>query len=341
MKFNNPTSFVSYKIIILDFIKNNDPEDCDNQIATATGFLYKRNGLAYLITNWHVVNERDFWEKKEKRSERHPTHVLFTPSFSTSDTRVVKDTRAIKLALYDDFGNPQWLVHPKWKNDIDIVAIPIPPTMNFGENKYEDLLAINELYSTVQLDLSVTDELFVIGYPYGLGSDQKGTLPIWKKSTVASEPEMPYLRNGQPTFLIDGITNPSMSGSPVIRHLKGTVNTNNGILLGASGIILAGVYSGRISSQIEGLQKCKLDFSKIIEELNKNDCMDFKYWFVYILRALQNIIRNFVLKVVHHEIENDTQIGLVWKASLIDEIIDGKEKDKIIYDSDFYGVDND
>lgn len=337
MQINNPTSFVSYKIIILDFIKNDDSEDSGNQIATATGFIYKRNGMVYLITNWHVVNERDFWDKRRKHSERHPTHVLFTPSFSTSETNVVKDNRAILLELYDSVGNPKWLVHPKWKNDIDTIAIPIGPISN-----YADLYAINDAPQALHMNLSVTDELFVIGYPYGQGSDQKGTLPIWKKCTVASEPEMEFLSDKRPTFLIDGITNPSMSGSPVIRFIKGSINTPNGLIITQPGIELCGVYSGRIYANDDPVgEKNVLDFDKIKEELKENEDTDFKSWIYFILQKQQDIIAKFVNKTVHKEIENDTKIGLVWKANLIDEIIDANQKDQFIYDSDLEREQND
>lgn len=338
MEYNNPASFISYKIEVLDFIKNNNFEDEENQIATATGFLYKRNGVAYLITNWHVVSERNFWNKREKHSERRPTHLIFTPSFSTSDMKVVKDTRAIKLGLYDKCGNPKWYVHPKWKNDIDIIAIPIPPNMDFETNNYNDLLAINELPETIDLDLSVTDELFVIGYPYGLGSDQKGSLPIWKKCTVASEPEDEYLSDKRPTFLIDGLTNPSMSGSPVIRFIKGSINTPNGVIIAPAGIKLYGVYSGRITPTPTKNSYNEINFSKLyqcIEYFKGSGCSDFMDLLKHILKKEEKIINEFVNNVAHKKIENDTRIGLVWKANLIDEIIDGNQKDELIYDSDF------
>lgn len=339
IKHNNPASFTSYKIDVLDFIKNRDFEDIENKIATATGFLYKRNGLVYLITNWHVVSERNFWNKREKHSERRPTHLLFTPSFSTSETTVIKDTRAIILNLYDGQGNPNWLIHPRWKNDIDVIAIPIPANIiNFKTNIYSDLLAINEFSKPIDLNLSVTDELFVIGYPYGLGSNQKGTLPIWKKCTVASEPAMEYLLDRRPTFLIDGLTNPSMSGSPVIQYIKGAINTSDGIILTQPGIVLHGIYSGRINPHPAKNIDKEMDFSKVykyIEDFQNSQCTNFIDLLKNVLEKEENIINKFVNNIAHKEVENDTRIGLVWRANLIDEIIDGNQKDNLIYDSDF------
>lgn len=329
---NNPLSFASYKIDVLSFIENYNFENPKNIIGSATGFLYKRNNLIYLITNWHVVNERDFWEKGRKRSQRHPTHLIFTPSFSINEKECVKDTRSIIIPLYDDLGNPNWLVHPKWKNNVDVIAILIPYTINCETNTYDDLLAINELEKTLHMDLSVTDELFVVGYPYGLGSNQKGTLPIWKKCIVASEPELEYLSDKRPTFLIDGITNPSMSGSPVIRFVKSAINTTTGLVITNPRIELYGIYSGRISVNIEAnkrygtLNLC----DKMKNEIDNSN--NSKSSFNCILSGIQNLIEEYVRKVVRREIENDTKIGLVWKANLIDEIIDGNQRDEIIYD---------
>ena len=92
------------------------------------------------------------------------------------------------------------------------------------------------------------DDVFVIGYPWGL-SGSGGALPIYKRGSIASEPAIDYL--GLPRFLIDCRTSAAMSGSPVLVEHSGVWNPN-GSMTGDSiiGTLVnfVGVYSGRLLS---------------------------------------------------------------------------------------------
>jgi hypothetical protein len=63
----------------------------------------------------------------------------------------------------------------------------------------------------------VGTEVFVLGYPKGAASS--GIFPIWKRGSVASEPQAPITLNGldyKNAFYIDALTKAGMSGAPVI-----------------------------------------------------------------------------------------------------------------------------
>jgi hypothetical protein len=60
-------------------------------------------------------------------------------------------------------------------------------------------------------------EVFVLGYPRGVTST--GVFPIWKRASIASEPQSSVSLEGTEynnLFYIDGLTKTGMSGSPVV-----------------------------------------------------------------------------------------------------------------------------
>jgi hypothetical protein len=91
------------------------------------------------------------------------------------------------------------------------------------------------------LPLSITDTLYVVGYPKSVGNFVSST-PIWTKGSVASEPGM----DPDDRFFIDSRTRPGQSGSPVIAYRPGsTINSAGPAGLVEEKAVLQGVYSGR------------------------------------------------------------------------------------------------
>jgi hypothetical protein len=99
--------------------------------------------------------------------------------------------------------------------------------------------------------LSVAQDVFVVGYPYGLESGFM--TPLWTRGTVASEPNFYYLHKGVdlPVVIIDARTREGQSGAPAIlyRQPLTPVQTNSGsiVFTGAGQSQVLGVYSGRTS----------------------------------------------------------------------------------------------
>jgi hypothetical protein len=95
--------------------------------------------------------------------------------------------------------------------------------------------------------LAVGSDVFVLGYPFGIGP---GALPIWKRGSIASEPEMTAIINQNHIFL-DTASRPGMSGSPIIKRSWGTHFYENGDIKTETDSIatrFVGVYSGRMVS---------------------------------------------------------------------------------------------
>jgi len=173
------------------------------------------------------------------------------------------------LNLYGDAERqePNWYEHPDYGRTVDVVAIPLPP---YVQNNYQ-LFPINAIRFNDGFKTRVAEEAFVVGYPFS--DTPQLQLPIWKRVSVASEPDIEL--DQLPKFLIDTATRSELSGSPVVMQRVGIHGISGGALSGSEIIgrirNFIGVYSGRI-----GVNEMK------------------------------------------------AQLGIVWKARVIDEIIEAK-----------------
>ena len=178
----------------------------------------------------------------------------------------IGDKHSLDIRIRDDLGEVAWLVHPTHKRGVDVVAIPLT-----GEISSTDFSAMNKMGSP-DLEVRIGMDVFVLGYPFGRG---KTGLPIWKRGSIASEPD--FVPHVEKYLLVDTASRPGMSGSPVILRSYGTHLTQGNAVSLTSGAAnkFIGVYSGRL----------------------------------------------------HTKNRLEAQIGIVWPATYIDEIIDGGLKE--------------
>lgn len=147
------------------------------------------------------------------------------------------------LRLYDDDSNqsPIWFEHPTHGSAVDAVAIPIEDLEQTAA-----VAANAESLELSRLKLSPGMDAFVLGYPRGISGG--GRFPIWKRGSIASEPDVDI--DGLPKFFIDTATREGMSGSPVYAQESGLWAPEGGKLPGdgvfGKGERFVGVYSGRI-----------------------------------------------------------------------------------------------
>ncbi len=237
----------------------------DAVLSSGTGFIYERHGFNYLVTNWHNVTGRSPTDGKCL------SHTLAVPDMLSTLFRTKDNPGACQrehLPLYSDeeMQCPLWLSHPTYGSKIDVVALHLPSTIT---ESYQ-LFPINKIEFDSKYKTEVADDVFVVGYPF---SDITHLhLPIWKRASVASEPDVDLEQ--LPKILIDTATRSGLSGSPVVMQRIGIHGASGGSLTGNEVIgrirNFIGVYSGRIGAD-----------------------------------------------------ETKAQLGLVWKARAIDEIIDG------------------
>jgi S1-C subfamily serine protease len=215
----------------------------DLVISSGSGFIYAKDETSYLITNWHNV------AGKNPETGSCLSKTLAIPDVISIIFRMpgaLNQGKREQLRLYrdDEMHEPAWYVHPTLSHDVDVVAIPLPRSIVstyaiFPINRIE----FDEIFPAV-----VGDDAFVIGFPFS--EPVEGQFPIWKRASVASEPEIDIDR--LPKVLIDTATRPGLSGSPVIMQRAG-LHGVAGAALSPDTIIgtirnFIGIYSGRVGA---------------------------------------------------------------------------------------------
>jgi hypothetical protein len=233
---------------------------------SGSGFTYQKDEVIYLITNWHNVSGR------RPDTGKCLSETLAIPDEISTTFREPASLGACHrefFPLYSDTAmlEPVWYEHPQHRCAVDVVAIPLPKEIYA---KYK-MSPINAIPFDSSFKEWVADDAFVIGYPFF--DPPPAQLPIWKRASIASEPDVDI--DKLPKMYIDTATRPGLSGSPVVMQRVGIHGMTGGVVKGDEIIgrirKFVGVYSGRIG----------------------ND-------------------------------ELKAQLGIVWKARVIDEIINAK-----------------
>jgi Trypsin-like peptidase domain len=116
------------------------------------------------------------------------------------------------MELYDAEGKAVWFQHTR-KNDIDVAVINVGTLLL---NRYRST-SINDVATQNDMRVEIGNEVFILGYP--LGFTHFINAPIWKRGSIASEPnlETPVTKF---RVVIDATTRQGMSGGPVIMRAK-------------------------------------------------------------------------------------------------------------------------
>ena len=234
------------------------------ELGPGSGFYYRKGSRLFLVSNWHVFSGRH-------PKTRQPLHSsCWVPDEQKIYLQVLNSEGMLQSWSYTEKlrtedGIAKWWEHPTLGSEIDVGVVEL-----LGELK-EKQTHSTELTGSEKLEVKVGQDAFVLGYPMGMMT--QGLLPVWKRASIASEPELKV--DDKPIMLIDTGTREGMSGSPVIAvsRSSGFLRNEDGTVRAADRARLLGVYSGRVGAE-----------------------------------SLSEI-----------------QLGVCWKASLIDEIIDGEK----------------
>jgi Trypsin-like peptidase domain len=187
----------------------------DLLIGQATGFFDEWNGQYFLITNWHTATGRHF-ETKEVLNKMGaiPDGVKFrVPVLGDIGQWMAPTEQLLYLDsdLTDCPVNALWREHPVYGDELDVVALPI--VIPDG-GAVRTICAVNTVPRMV---IRIGADVFVLGYPKGM--DGGGEFPIWKRASIATEPNVH--RGGPRHLLIDTATREGMSGAPVVAMADG------------------------------------------------------------------------------------------------------------------------
>lgn len=174
---------------------------------------------------------------------------------------------------------------PVWKSSTKYkdadIAIIPLPTPLYKDCS---VFAITEDWAKPVIKVRPTSQLTLVGYPYGY-YDTTNSLPIWKTGSVASEPNVDF--DSKPLFVIDISAFPGMSGSPAFVVANGAYEMESGPTTVGRVQQFMGIYA---SMQM-------LNEKKFLEQLDADE------------------------KKPGIKLSESLELGHVWKASLIFEIV--------------------
>jgi hypothetical protein len=241
-------------------------------LSKASAFLWRHDGRTFLISNWHVFSGRK--PKKEppegdEEDDEQPLHTqgaipnqvecLFYRNRLSGGQPVSSGviSEQDKFPLIDQSGQPLYLEHP-FGSRADIAALPIelhPHVVPYFLNEYE----FDE-----NVEIYAGQDVSIIGYPFGLIT--RSPLPIWKRGSIASEPNRPI---GFNKIFVDTATRPGMSGSFVVAQHSGFYSPEQKPSFFGLARRLLGIYSGRVGpSEFEaqlGIVWLKEEIDRVVQ----------------------------------------------------------------------------
>lgn len=238
----------------------------ETHLSDATAFVWRKNNRIYLVTNWHVVSGRNSVTGTNIRCDGGRPNRMVAKFLSATSLTWKNE---VSIDLSDDDGHPKWLVYtPRppgnelersaeelkgLQEGVDLAILPLIPAPVGVQ-----LFPANEYASDQSLPIEIGMDVFVLGYPFGA---RPPALPVWKRGSIASEPEL--VRSQAGFYLVDTASRPGMSGSPVV--LRSRLNGRE--VGGRPRDRFVGVYSGRLSAGVSGAQIGRVWHASFIDEI--------------------------------------------------------------------------
>ena len=212
-----------------------------NAIGRATGFFYRHQDRFFLVSNWHVFSGRNPYTGQALHKSGATPDAVCLP-LHTKD-RLGHFSKGHTLALEGANAAPTWLQHPRGQ-DID-VAVALIASLPPASAAYE----LPRPSERTDMAMTIAMDCFVLGFPKGISHGE--ILPIWKRASIATEPDVPH--DNLPVFLIDTATREGMSGAPVVLRSFGGYGTTDGSwgMGGGAFSRFVGVYSGQFKGADE------------------------------------------------------------------------------------------
>lgn len=229
-----------------------------HSLACGSAFFWNADGRAMLCTNWHNLSGRNpFTGQPMSSTGGIPNTVrVFLYQRVTdpgADGYFESDYVGVDVPLCDDdWRSARWFEHPIHGRKVDIAALDVTDVISGYEVAY-----VNEIESDAVLDLECSDDVFVLGFPFGQITGAPA--PVWKRGSIALDPR--FDPEGLPKLLVDTATREGMSGSVVLArrvilgrdYLRKDGTRAERVIIGFLTIVV-GIYSGRHYPDLERAQ---------------------------------------------------------------------------------------
>jgi hypothetical protein len=216
-----------------------------------TGFLVciphlnnPKIGRMFLVTNKHVLAKNPIEREKARKIKIYYNRK----SESDGDSFAISD---LDISI-GNAGTVKWKEHPDL--DIDVLVFELTPVfVQMGDKMVVNYVGLDSLTNKEcidEMDISIGEEIIVLGYPLGL-RHKNSAIPLVRSGMIATrigeQLEDDFVEVDGKTrkrtirgFLIDGAVIHGSSGSPVIlkpaglrtMHGNTTIHTEIALLLG-------------------------------------------------------------------------------------------------------------
>lgn len=253
-------SLGSYHSYFVECFAIHPVKNISERIGTGTAFTVRYRDRRYLVTNRHVLTGRDSRNRaRDPEFPKHPDRVTFKiPLIAPDDARHFHEVNLVGAEDEPAF----WWQHPEHGPAVDIAVIPLYDHLhpNFdaslamyvgGERVTLDYSLLDSSPYRHAIPLRVTQELYVVGFPFYADPSKTSNSAVWTRGTIASEPHLGF--DGTEAFLLDARTREGQSGSPVLRHdVVGSSRSSRRFpSYEVHHDILVGIYSGRIHKDLD------------------------------------------------------------------------------------------
>ncbi len=226
-----------------------------NRLGSGSSFFWKVDDRTFLVTNWHNLAGRNPLTD-QMLSSAAPDRISFGVfrQVSEPDPSGFYALRfvTVGMRLCDDLREHRWLEHPIFGRRVDVAALDVTQEVQGFQ-----IAHVNVLETDAVLDTVASQDVFVVGFPFGLIANAPA--PLWKRGTVALDPT--FDADGLPKMLIDTATREGMSGSVVIakhiivgRDYLKKDGTKSPLMIYAQCDTVIGIYSGRHYPDLEKAQ---------------------------------------------------------------------------------------
>lgn len=243
----------------------------DQLLAKGTGWFWRLSDGVALVTAWHNLSGLHHTLRKPlSRYGGVPDRVRYR--YMARSPQTFQDAE-LPLYLDEDRTQPRWFVHPTCGSYLDMAFLGLQ--MAGG-----DVACVNDTILMMRTSGRPGYDVFAVGYPQGVR--MVGVLPVWKRGSIASDPDIPV--EGLPKFYVDMAGRGGLSGAPVYHVQQGVVvnETATGKSIGVGDqVAFLGLYSGRAADQLPPEAKSEestdLGFvwqAKFVEEMLINGVPD-------------------------------------------------------------------
>lgn len=211
----------------------------DECLGKGTGWFWRHPDGIALVTAWHNFAGLHHTTREPMDQRGMPDRIRYR--YMTHNPRTFQDEE-IPLYLDEERTSPRWFVHSVCGSYLDMAFLLL-------KIEGADVLCVNDVVSVATTPIRPTHDVFAIGFAQGVS--MFNVFPIWKRGTIASDPDFPV--EGHPKFYVDMPGRGGLSGAPAYRLVRGLVSEESddlqSIAIGEKFEFL-GLYSGRAADQL-------------------------------------------------------------------------------------------